>query len=77
MGVTTSCFSNPAHLPPVIGNRDAVRSAQFGWLNCFSYPADVPPGPRRMPTGTSCFKYPGDVLPGPRRMPTGTTCFRY
>ena len=77
MPVTTSCFSNPADLPPGIGNRDAVQPAQFGWLHCFSYPADVPPGPRQMHTGTTCFKYPGDVLPGPRRMPTGSTCFRY
>ena len=46
MPTGTTCFSNPADLPPVIGNRDAVQSAQSGWLNCFSYPADVPPGTR-------------------------------
>jgi len=77
MGVTSSCFSNPGGLPAVIGNRDAVQSAQFGLLHCFSYPADVPPGPRQMHTGSACFKYPGDVPSGPRQMPTGSTCFRY
>ena len=77
MPVTSSCFSNPPDVPPVIGNRDAAQSAQSGWLHCFSYPADAPPGPRRMHTGTACFKYPDDVPPGPRRMHTGSTCFRY
>jgi hypothetical protein len=77
MPATSSCFSNPADLPPVIGNRDVVQSAQCGWLACFSYPADVPPGPRQMHTNTACFKYPADVPPGPRRMHTGSTCFRY
>ena len=77
MPVTSSCFSNPADLPPVIGNRAAAQSAQSGLLHCFSYPADVPPGPRRMHTGSTCFKYPGDVPPGPRQMPAGSSCFRY
>ena len=54
-----------------------TRAGASGWLNCFSYPADVPPGPRRMHTGSTCFRYPGDVPPGPRRMHTGSTCFRY
>ncbi len=75
MPTSTSCFSNPADLPPVIGNRDAVQSVQCGWLHCFSYPGDVLPGPRRMHTGTACFKYPGEVPPDLRRMPN--TCFRY
>ena len=66
MPTSSSCFSNPADLPPVTGHRNAAQSAQSGWLNCFSYPADVPPGPRRMHTGSSCFKYPGDVPPGTR-----------
>ena len=52
-----NCFSYPADLPPVIGNRDAAQSAQCGYLHCFSYPGDVPPGPRRMHTGTACFRY--------------------
>ena len=77
MHTGSTCFSNPPDVPPVIGNRDAARSAQCGWLHCFSYPADMPPGPRQMTTSTSCFKYPGDVLPGPRRMHTGTSCFKY
>jgi hypothetical protein len=52
-----NCFSYPADVPPVSGNRDAAQSAQCGWLNCFSYPADVPPGLRRMPAGSACFRY--------------------
>ena len=55
MPTGTTCFSNPADLPPVIGNRDAVQSAQSGWLNCFSYPAGrCSPGyqdPQRRPVG--------------------------
>ena len=31
MTVSSSCFSNPADLPPVIGNRDAVQSVQCGY----------------------------------------------
>lgn len=64
MGVTSSCFSNPADLPPVIGNREAAQSAQFGVLNCFSYPAEVPPGTRTRDAAQSaqsgllhCFSY--------------------
>jgi hypothetical protein len=67
MGVTSTCFSNPADLPPGTRTRAAAQSAQFGWLGCFSYPADVPPGPRQMTTSSSCFKYPGEVPPEPRR----------
>jgi hypothetical protein len=52
-----NCFSYPADVPPVSGNRDAAQSAQCGWLACFSYPADVPPGLRRMPAGSACFRY--------------------
>jgi hypothetical protein len=84
MHTGSSCFSNPADLPPVIGNRDAAQSAQFGWLSCFSYPGDVPPGTRTRGAAQSaqsgllhCFSYPGDVPPDPRRMHTGSTCFRY
>ena len=81
MGVTSSCFSNPADLPPGTRTRNAVQSAQSGVLNCFSYPADVPPGPRRMPTGSTCFKYPGDVPPGTRTrnaaQPGLLHCFSY
>ena len=57
MPATSSCFSNPADVPPVIGNRNAAQSARSGLLNCFSYPADVPSGPRRMHTGSTCFRY--------------------
>jgi hypothetical protein len=57
MTTSTSCFSNPADLPPGTRTRDAAQPAQFGWLSCFSYPADVPPGPRRMHTGSTCFRY--------------------
>jgi hypothetical protein len=57
MHTGSSCFSNPAGLPPVIGNRDAAQSAQCGYLACFSYPGDVPPDPRRMHTGSTCFRY--------------------
>ncbi len=67
MTTSTSCFSNPAGVPPGTRTRNAAQPAQSGLLNCFSYPADVPPGPRRMHTGTSCFKYPGEVPSGPRR----------
>jgi hypothetical protein len=73
MPASTSCFSNPAGLPPVIGNRDAAQSAQCGWLGCFSYPADVPPGTRTRNAAQSvqsgllnCFSYPADVPPDPR-----------
>jgi hypothetical protein len=73
MPASTSCFSNPAGLPPVIGNRDAAQSAQCGWLHCFSYPADVPPGTRTRNAAQSvqsgllnCFSYPADVPPDPR-----------
>jgi hypothetical protein len=38
-----NCFSYPADVPPVSGNRDAAQSAQCGWLACFSYPAEVRP----------------------------------
>lgn len=74
MGVTSSCFSNPADL----------QSVQCGYLHCFSYPGDVRPGTTTRDAAQPaqfgllhCFSYPGDVLPGPRRMHTGTTCFRY
>jgi hypothetical protein len=56
---------------------------------CFSYSADVPPGPgtrdavqpdppglRRMPYGSGCFRYEADVPPGLRRMPD-SACFSY
>jgi hypothetical protein len=84
MHTGSSCFSNPADLPPVIGNRDAAQSAQFGWLSCFSNPAGLPPviGNRDAAQSAqcgylACFSYPGDVPPDPRRMHTGSTCFRY
>lgn len=67
MTTSSSCFSDPADLPPSTRTRNAAQSAQCGWLACFSYPGDVPPGPRRMHTGSSCFKYLADVPPGPRR----------
>jgi hypothetical protein len=74
MGVTSSCFSNPADL----------QSVQCGYLNCFSYPGDVPPGTRIRNAAQSaqsgwlsCFSYPADVPPGPRRMHTGSACFKY
>jgi hypothetical protein len=54
-----------------------------GLLNCFSYPADVPPGTSNRDAVQSaqsgwlnCFSYPADVPPGPRRMHTGSTCFK-
>jgi hypothetical protein len=70
MGVTTSCFSNPADLPPGTRTRDAAQPAQCGYLGCFSYPADVPPGTRTRNAAQSgwlgCFSYPADVPPGTR-----------
>ena len=77
MPTSSTCFSNPADLPPGTGNRDAVQSVQCGLLHCFSYPADVPPGPRRMHTGTTCFGYPGDVPPGRAGCIRLAHCFRY
>ena len=50
MGVTSSCFSNPADLPP------DPRRMHTG-SSCFTYQGDVPPGPRRMHTGSTCFRY--------------------
>jgi hypothetical protein len=73
MPASSSCFSNPADVPPVIGNRGAAQSAQYGYLNCFSYPADIPPSPRTRNAAQSaqsgwlnCFSYPA-----------GTACFNY
>ena len=40
----------------------------------FNYPADVPPGPRRMTTSSSCFKYPAVGSPG---MGNTGGCFGY
>ena len=40
--------------------------------SCFSCPDPVPPGLRRMPTGTSCFRYQAEA---PRSMPF--MCFSY
>lgn len=63
MPTGTTCFSNPADLPPVIGNRDAVQSVQCGYLHCFSYPADVPRTRTRNAAQSaqsgllSCFSY--------------------
>jgi hypothetical protein len=58
MPASSSCFSNPA---------------QYGWLNCFSYPADVRPGTRTRNAAQSaqcgvlnCFSYPTDVPAGSR-----------
>jgi len=77
------CFSYPVDVPPGTRTRNAAQSAQSGWLNCISYPADVP---RSMPF--TCFSYSADVpqgggnsdaaqsdVPGLRRMPN--MCFRY
>jgi hypothetical protein len=57
---------------------------QSGVLNCFSYPADVPPGTSDRATAQSaqsgylhCFSYPADVPPGLRRMPASSSCFKY
>ena len=61
----SACFSYPGDMSPGAG--PGVR--RMGWLNCFSYPAEVP---RRMPAGP-CFSYPPDV---PRRMPVWA-CFSY
>jgi hypothetical protein len=79
-----NCFSYPADVPPVSGNRDAAQSAQCGWLACFSYPAEVRPvtGTRNAAYSAqsgwlNCFSYPADVPPGLRRMPAGSACFRY
>jgi hypothetical protein len=44
---------------------------------CFSYPGDVPPGPRQMGVTTSCFRYPADVPLGPRQMTVSSSCFKY
>jgi hypothetical protein len=80
MPTGTSCFSNPADLPPIIGNRDAAQSAQSGWLNCFSYPADVPPdiGNRSVvrPVRDSklCFSYQANAVQPP---PDSKLCFSY
>ena len=70
MPAGSSCFSNPADVPPVIGNRNAAQSARSGLLNCFSYPADVPAGTRTRNAAQSaqygwlsCFSYPTDVPP--------------
>jgi hypothetical protein len=83
MPTGTSCFSNPADLPPVIGNRDAAQSAQSGYLACFSYPAEVPPGTRTRNAAQSaqsgllsCFSYPADVPPDCAGM-VNTACFNY
>jgi hypothetical protein len=55
MPAGTSCFSNPA---------------QYGLLNCFSYPADVPPGTRTRNAAQPaqygylhCFSYPANDPP--------------
>jgi hypothetical protein len=70
MPATSSCFSNPADVPPVIGNRNVAQPAQYGYLHCFSYPADVPPGTRTRNAAQPaqygylhCFSYPVDVPP--------------
>ena len=64
MPTGTTCFSNPADLPPGTRTRNAAQSAQSGLLNCFSYPADVPPGTRTRNAAQSaqsgllhCFSY--------------------
>ena len=69
MHTGTSCFSNPPDVPPVIGNRDAARSAQCGWLHCFSYPADMPMGGEIPDTAR--------LTPSGLRTMAGGTCFRY
>lgn len=37
MPTGSTCFSNPADLPPVTRTRNVAQSAQSGLLHCFSY----------------------------------------
>ena len=60
MPTTSSCFKYPGDMHPCF-SYTADTPAQYGYLHCFSYPAEVPPGARTCDASQfgylSCFSY--------------------